>query len=332
MIAQLDKDYIKTRPLKVWNRLISYAFFEGRPVLTAGRWINPLVFGLFELEKKLPQLKKVNQPIFILGTGRSGTTLLGMLLSMHKSASYLNEPKALWHSVFPYEDIIGNYSSTKARYRLGADDVKAGVIKNAHKLYGFYLRFLGSDRVVDKYPELIFRMEFVKAIFPDAKFLFIVRNGYDTCVSIDTWSAKKGKSGEHETTDWWGKDRRKWNLLIDEVAQQDDLLGKCHDELRKLKDHKNMAAVEWYLSMKEGAKLLEERTENIHLIKFEELTHHPIKTLQSIVEYLQLPEDQKMLQYAHKIVRPVGKKKKFELHPCLLQGFEEMMRYYHYPA
>jgi len=100
MLAQIDKEYISMRPWKLFSRLVSYALFEGRPLTTRGRWINPLIFSLFKIEKKLPQIKKVERPIFILGTGRSGTTVLGIVFSMHNQVGFLNEPKALWHEIF----------------------------------------------------------------------------------------------------------------------------------------------------------------------------------------------------------------------------------------
>ena len=118
MIAQLTPLYIKTRPAKLFSRLVSYALFEGRPLTTKGRWINPLVFSLLAMEKKLPQMRKVVKPIFIIGSGRSGSTILGTLLSMHRDIGFLNEPKAIWHTLYPYEDVIGNYTGMKASYRL----------------------------------------------------------------------------------------------------------------------------------------------------------------------------------------------------------------------
>ena len=36
MIAQINPNYIKTRPMKALTRLMSYALFEGRPVTTKG--------------------------------------------------------------------------------------------------------------------------------------------------------------------------------------------------------------------------------------------------------------------------------------------------------
>ena len=150
MIAQLDRAYIRTRPLKVWSRLVSYALFEGRPLTTRGRWINSLVFAHMAVWKRLPPLKRVEKPIFILSTGRSGTTILGLVMSMHREIGFLNEPKALWHSVFPFEDFIGNYSRGQAYVRLTETMASAEVRSAAHRLLGAYLRVAGARRVLDK--------------------------------------------------------------------------------------------------------------------------------------------------------------------------------------
>ena len=99
MVAQIDSVYWKTNLNRVPVRLLSYALFEGRPVTTRGQWINPLVFGHFKIVKWMPQLQRVKSPIYIIGTGRSGTTILGVILSIHRQVGFLNEPKALWHAI-----------------------------------------------------------------------------------------------------------------------------------------------------------------------------------------------------------------------------------------
>lgn len=324
MIAQLDLDYIKLRPLKVFPRLVSYALFEGRPLTTSGRWINPLVFSLFNLEKNLPAFKKVSRPVFILGTGRSGTTLLGMLLSMHKSVGFLNEPKALWNSIYRYEDLIGSYTLDKAHYRLNENMLTDKIKKNAHRIYSYYMLASGSKRIVDKYPELIFRTEFVKGIFPDAKFLFLVRNGWDTCASIDNWSKENGKNNENQVEDWWGLNNRKWNSLLHELVFGNSDFN--YNEVKKLDDHMNMAALEWTLTMQEGINLIQEENTDIHMVKFEDLTNNREDCLQKILDFCELENDPKFFKYAERIVKPVGAKNKFDLHPSIEIPFLKTMR------
>ncbi len=318
--------YIKTRPTKVLNRLISYALFEGRPLTTRGRWINPLVFTLFSIEKRLPQLKKVEKPIFILGTGRSGTTILGIVLSMHKDVAFLNEPKALWHAVYPYEDVIGNYTRKKAFYRLDEKHVDENVKKYANRLYGFYLISTLSKRVVDKYPEMIFRVPFLKKIFPDAKFLFLVRNGWDTCKSIDTWSKRLGKEEQGEIHDWWGANDRKWNLLVEQIVSENEDLKKFIDEIKEFKNHTDRAAVEWIVTMKEGLKVLEKYPQNTMLVKYEELVNNPEKVLNNILEFTELDKDEIFINYGKNILKPAPPKEPYTINEKILPIFEKTMK------
>ena len=326
MIAQMNSLYIKTRPTKVFNRLISYALFEGRPLTTRGRWINPLVFTLFSIEKRLPQLKKVEKPIFILGTGRSGTTILGIVLSMHKDVAFLNEPKALWHAVYPYEDVIGNYTRKKAFYRLDEKHVDENVKKYANRLYGFYLISTLSKRVVDKYPEMIFRVPFLKKIFPDAKFLFLVRNGWDTCKSIDTWSKRLGKEEQGEIHDWWGANDRKWNLLVEQIVSENEDLKKFIDEIKEFKNHTDRAAVEWIVTMKEGLKVLEKYPQNTMLVKYEELVNNPEKVLNNILEFTELDKDEIFINYGKNILKPAPPKEPYTINEKILPIFEKTMK------
>lgn len=325
MFAQLNTLYVKTRPAKALTRLISYAFFEGRPLTTKGRWINPLVFLHFRLEKELPQLKKVEKPIFIVGTGRSGTTILGALMSMHRDVGFLNEPKALWHSVFKNEDVVGNYYRGTALYRLDATYVTEGIRRTAHRLYGAYLRTVAAKRVVDKYPELIFRIPFVKEIFPDAKFIFLVRNGWDTCNSIVKWSQRLGVKTDDEVHDWWGVNNRKWRLFVDQLIVPDESLGNIRDVASQFTEHRDMAVVEWIITMREGLLQMEHYTDCVHMVRYEDLTRNPRSTLSQITEFCELAADERLFSYAGKMLSPVPLREAFQIHPSVFPFFGETM-------
>jgi Sulfotransferase family len=332
MIAQMDRVYIKTRPSKAVSRLISYALFEGRPLTTKGQWINPLVFSLFALEKRLPQLKPVKKPIFIVGTGRSGTTILGVVLSMHRDVGFLNEPKALWHTIYPDEDLAGNYTRKPARYRLGAEDVTDEARRSAHRLFGAYLAAVASKRVVDKYPELIFRTSFVQEIFPDARFIFIVRNGWDTCQSIETWSKRLGVQVKGEIHDWWGVNNRKWHLLVDQLVATDHQFTPLLQEIMTFDSHRDMAALEWILTMREGLSLVQECPGIVKMVSYEELTSNPESTLAQVLEFCDLPADEKLFSYARNILTSVVPRPACHLHPAIRPHFEETMKILGYPV
>ena len=325
MVAQIDSLYIKTSYSKTLSRLISYAFFEGRPLTTKGQWINPLIFKLFAIAEKLPQLKKIDRPIFVIGTGRSGTTILGIVLSMHQQVGFLNEPKAIWHKIYDREDLIGSYSQGEANYRLSANDVTDSISRTAHRLFGTYLATVGASRVVDKYPELIFRVPFVRQIFPDAKFVFLVRNGWDTCRSIDSWSKRLGTNVEDDTHDWWGVNNRKWHLLVDKVAAKHPALQDNIETIKNYSDHTNMAALEWILTMQEGLKQMEQYPDSVYLLKYEELVAQPRNSLQQLLNFCELPPDEKMLNYAEQILSNRQNHQQFSLSPEIAPLFAETM-------
>jgi len=88
MVAQIDGPYFRASPRKSLVRLLSYGMFEGRPLTARARWLNPLVFSIARAAPRMRQLRPVEKPIFILGSGRSGTTVLGLILSMHRSIGF----------------------------------------------------------------------------------------------------------------------------------------------------------------------------------------------------------------------------------------------------
>ena len=261
-----------------------------------------------------------------MGTGRSGTTILGIVMSMHSDCAFLNEPKALWYSVFPFEDIIGSYTRGEAFYELDAKHADAGSIKDIKNIFGFYLSTVFSKRVVDKYPELIFRIEFLHEIFPDFKGLFIYRNGWDTCISSANWSDVKGQQKKDETHDWWGVDNRKWNILIDQVVVKDDELKDNIDVLRNLKSPVDKSIVEWIVSMKRGFEMAEKYPKNILPVRYEELVTNPEKVLKIITDFCELPYDKVMMNYGIKTLEEVPSKKPVEIHPLLKPVFDKWMK------
>ena len=326
MVAQLNRAYLRTRLWKVWSRLVAYSLFEGRPLTTRGQWINPFLFFFFRIIKRLSPLASVSSPIFILGTGRSGTTILGVVLSMHKEIGFLNEPKALWHSVMPDEDLIGSYSRSEGRYRLTADDASPGIRDAAQRLFGAYLRLSGSRRLVDKYPELIFRLPFVRAIFPDAYFLFLSRDGWDTCASIELWSSRLGQTVATERHDWWGVDRRKWRLLVEQIIPEHPDLAPHSQSLLAIDDHKVMAAVEWIVTMREGLRLAREHPDFVMHVPYDDLCGSSRSAAGKIVDFAGLASDDVYLQYASDVLAPTPPRQTFKLPDFIAGPFADTQR------
>jgi hypothetical protein len=329
MVAQLDPRYIRRRPGKALSRAISHGLFQGRPLTTRARWLNgllrPLLRAMSRRRVRLPAGAQPASPVFIVGMGRTGSTVLGKVLSMHRDVTFLNEPKLLWHVAFPHEDLIGSYSRGPAHYRLDASHVDDGVRDRARHLHRWALALTDARRVVDKYPALVFRIPFVKAIFPDAQVLFLTRNGWDTVRSVARWSQRYGTVMRDETYDWWGVDRRKWRLLVEQVVAPDPAFAGRVAEIAAYVDPIAMAAVAWTTAMREGLTALATRPEDVHRVRFEVMTQEPGATLAHVAEICGLPEDGVFLSYARETLAPVPPKPPVDLPDAIRPLFLETM-------
>lgn len=326
MVAQIDKEYLAYGLARSARRMVSYGLYEGRPLTTKGRFINPMVFAWLNMLAAIPGEPKVTCPVFITGLGRSGTTILGILLSLHERVGYLNEPKALWHVIDPRQDINGNYSSGGACFRLGAGDTTPAVTRRAHRLFSRYLSFTGSSRVVDKYPELIFRVGYVRAIFPDAKFIFITRSGADAVPSVVKWSERLGvKSGEH-TDDWWGRNDIKWHYLREQLILGDPAYESVWSAATTDLDHANRAALEWIVTMREGLEQERSHPDVVIRVAYETLLANPARELERLQKQCGLNLDPAVADYARKRLYDNPAKGWPELHPTVDELFRATMK------
>ena len=301
MIAQVDKAYIRERPISGLRRIVTRLLFEGRPATTNYRWINPIIFAHFALEKKLDCWNSVNQPIFIMGSGRSGTTILATLLSFHPHVGLLNEPKAMWYSIYKGEDVNGNYTTTlPARYQLLSSDVNGRIKQRAHRLFGAYSTLTFSHRIIDKNPEVVFRVPFIQAIFPDAKFIFLIRNGWDTIGSIACWSKLNAVQVNGEVHNWWGVNNRKWDIMFNELVVGNGFFAGREERIKHFERQIDKAAVEWLVTIQAGIAQYQNQPGDIYLLHYEDLVQNPQNFLNEVCEFCDLPYDNKLMQYASK--------------------------------
>jgi hypothetical protein len=298
MVAQLDSTFLRIAPGRAVSRLVGYSLFEGRPLTTSGRWWNPVVFGNLRLAAARSG-KRVDRPVFIVGMGRSGTTLLGRVLAAHPGVGFLNEPKAMWHVIRDDEDIIGSYAPPHTgRLYLHAEDANEEVGRRAHALFAWYLQASRSARVVDKYPELIFRHTFVRAIFPNARFLIAVRSPWSTLKSVARWSEIHGTEG----ADWWGVRDQKWDILwtqsvLQRASNSDLVTLNLADE----DDDYVRAAVEWVVTMREALSLAAVDP-LARVINYEELVRNPRELVRKTLRFCELSASSRTEDYASAIV------------------------------
>lgn len=317
MPAQLDKTYLSHRPTTLWSRLVAYLLFEGRPLTTRGRWINPLVLAFLRTASKAPLSTAAPDPapVFIMGVGRSGTTLLGKILGLHPELGFLNEPKALWHISLGDDDLIGSYARQPGRYRMTANDANPAKTRTLRRLYRAFALLSGRRGVVDKYPELLFRTELVDQLCPGARRIIILRDGWQAAASIARWS--DSHCNPKAQTDWWGKNDRKWTALRDQILLKDPTYLRLWPVLNGLNDQANRAAIEWIATMREALIAKESAPDLTLLLPFEDLVSNPGRSLRHILNFLELPQDPALLAYAKDEVRPPKEHPRPDLHPLV---------------
>jgi hypothetical protein len=315
MVAQIDSIYRQAGIGRTARRLVSYVLFEGRPLTTQGRWWNPFVFTWLRTLAGVPGRGEVRRPVFITGLGRSGTTILGLLLSLNREVGFLNEPKAMWQVLDPRQDINGNYSTHSGRFRLHADDVDEKLRQRANRLYARYLRCVGARRVVDKYPELIFRLDYVQRIFPDALFIFIARNGCDAVHSVAQWSMREGVTRRGAREDWWGSNDCKWTYFREQLLHGDSRYAAVSRIATPELDHVNRAALEWIVTMNEGMDHLDARSDAVVRVSYEDLTEAPVEIVRDLQRRCGLQVDPAVERYAQRALYLNPPKPWPSLHP-----------------
>jgi hypothetical protein len=196
--------------------------------------------------------------------------------------------------------------------------------------YGAFLRLTRSRRVLDKYPELVFRVGLVRALFPDARFLLLVRAGADTCRSVAAWSVRHRTRHGGETHDWWGAERRKFRALVEQGAAREPDLAGARAELLALERQEDMAALEWILAMRSGLAAAERHPEHVLVVRYEELVARPRETVARGLDFAALARDERVLAYAERSAVPRAPAAPLELAPVLERPFESTSARLHF--
>jgi hypothetical protein len=152
-----------------------------------------------------PVAAKAIAPFFVVGSGRSGTTLLRMLLSNH---SRLHVPPET-HFII---DLVGAFPLTAALTPAQAAAAAARIVAHPHwkymeipaealraavsalpaprladvidLVYRDHLRRSGKARCGDKTPDYIAIVPQLAALYPEARFIHLIRDGHDVAMSL----------------------------------------------------------------------------------------------------------------------------------------------------
>ncbi len=232
------------------------------------------------LDARLPE----RAPAFVVGAGRSGTTALGRALGCSPSLHYYFEPIDRWYAVNPATDYGGMFTASGQHCALSANDVDDAARVRFRRV--FRSAFMGERQMLEKTPINAFRIPFLEALDPRARFVEIRRDGVDVVRSIIQISRKSDYqvAGRERANRWWGPRDCKWRSMMQDVRaveiEPEYLVPEAEFATR--------AAIEWIASLKFVDRASERLGDRLLRIDYSDLVAHPAATLERIAAFLQV--------------------------------------------
>jgi hypothetical protein len=129
---------------------------------------------------------ELKPPIILFGNTRSGTTIVQKVVSTHPDIVQWYEPRTLWLCADP----------GRRHDEFDESDATGKVKRHIWKQFLNFQKQHGNCVVMEKTPANILKIPYVRAIFPEATFLFIVRNPFSFISSVELkWQRPVSRKG-----------------------------------------------------------------------------------------------------------------------------------------
>jgi hypothetical protein len=238
----------------------------------------------------LPPRRLPERPVFVIGCPRSGTTLLFRLLrKLPGVVSIGAEGHPLWET---YHHPRGcNWRSSA----LGADDV--GGVERRYVAWTIGL-LAGRGRFVDKTPRNALRLPYLDAMFPDATFVYLYRDGRSIVASLyREWMRKAARAPVRLPGGFAvaGLPEGAWSFLLPEGWQA--MNGRPLEEVCAFQYVRTVEAMLDFRSSVAPERLVE--------VRYEELCRTPSPVLHDLTGRLDLPLPGAAVDEARRHIRPL---------------------------
>jgi len=272
-----------------------------RPYVNATR--RRTAYGLAAVRSRLPLFGTPSSPAFtfILGCGRSGTTMLGDLLRIHPEVAYLFEPFALWAAVDARTDVTHVYSDAAVGIVLDERDWTASSQSRFDRLFASAAG--GKPQLIEKSPRNTMRIGYLRRLAPGCRFVHIVRSGPDVARSIARYAERNADHPQRQRrqiNSWWGVRDAKWRALCFDAAQQ----SSWPDEMPAYRDHQTRGACEWLMSIEAVDRRKRVLGDHLLEVRYDDVTSSPGDALLEIADFLQIDPAPTWLDGAVELVRP----------------------------
>ena len=178
------------------------------------------------------------EPIFLVGSPRSGTTLTVNLFGTHPDVANWSEGGRLWDPI--------HYHDPEAEHHWTAEQATPGQIRRLHRWCEWYRQSHGKARFVNKHPRNSMRIAYLRRAFPDARFIHVIRDGRAVVSSILAQIGRRERrqkrpmGGFAKPPGWRALMRDdlaeqtalQWQAIVRHVREQGRTLGPAYTEVR----------------------------------------------------------------------------------------------------
>jgi len=237
----------------------------------------------------------LKKPIFMIGCPRSGTTLAVKLFDKHSDVTDWSEAGHIWD---PY-----NYYDAEADHQWGVDKITEKDRKRLHSVFEHYRQINGKERFINKHPRNSIRLDYIEAIFPDAYYIHVIRDGRAVVNSIiDNIEKRPERQGfpygnfckppnwrEYLNEDIVTQSAHQWDEIVKYILDRKDSLGNRYIEIKYedlcVNTRDTYKALYDFVGMSTAADELQKIPEQLSSMNYkflEKFTPEQLKTIVSI--------------------------------------------------
>lgn len=250
---------------------------------------------------------ELKPPIILFGNTRSGTTVVQKLLGVHPDVVTWYEPRTLWLYADP-----GRHHD-----EFDASDATEKVKRYIRKQFLKYQQQHGNRVVMEKTPANILKIPYVRAIFPEAILLYIIRNPFSFISSVELkWQRPVSVKGIcrrlrytpitqlHYYAGRLISDQFSKRVLHRKYLKSWGVRYKGIEEDLKTEDQLTVIARQWARGSKKAAEDLACLGNQVLCLKYEDLVTNPVLDLERICAHCGLEMTSEMVRAAKEWVKP----------------------------
>lgn len=264
-------------------------------------------------KKALPSVEK---PIFVVGAGHSGTSILSRIIEEDPNIVRWNENNKtwIWGNAFNKNDILTD------------DDITPKIKAHIIKRFAQYAEGVQGKRICDKTPKNCLRIPFILSVFPDAKIIHIVRDGR-AVISSTKAEINKGKEDYpirrqlriklkgSSVLDWYVFLPRIFYVIKRLIGIPTNYWGSKPPGWENWsEDNRNIRlAKQWSktisIAINEGRKLSSQNYLEIH---YEDLVGYPTETIKKVAQFAEIENPQYMVDFGEWKIDPSRNTRRFK--------------------